>query len=266
MCCGIQPIVHRAAVFQLIATKEDPELFDEIFEEGNDRSSIINRPNSSGETFLYSAAEKRSLEKVKRLINARPHGADINLANSSKQTPLHIACERESSEIVGELLNAKADTNLTDNLGQTPLHVACEKESPEIVVQLLNAKANVNKANNNRQTPLHIAYVKKNTDITLELLNAGAKDNKVMNMTWLGLDSWHYGIKHIVEEPKMLELLQTWSSADEKSQEEMKVRDKFKDNFKVLTVTLPAAMESQEKEEVQEIVRRWNNKHATKCE
>merc|ERR1719356_2211338 len=124
MCCGIQPIVHRAGVFQLIATNEDPELFEEIFEDGKDRSSIINRPNSSGETFLYSAAEKRSLEKVKRLINARPCGADINLANSSKQTPLHIASEKVSSEIVGELLNAKADTNLTDNLGQTPLHVA----------------------------------------------------------------------------------------------------------------------------------------------
>jgi len=65
----------------------------------------------------------------------------------------------------------------------------------------------------------------------------------------------------------MLELLQVWSSADENSQEEaeMRVRDKFKDNFKVLTITLPAAMESQEKEEVQEIVRRWNSNHATKC-
>ena len=87
-------------------------------------------------------------------------------------------------------------------------------------------------------------------------------------MTWLGLDSWLYGIKHVVEEPNMLELLQAWSSADEDSQEEaeMKVRDKFKGDLKVLTITLPAAMESQEKEEVQEIVRRWNNKHATKCE
>ena len=85
---------------------------------------------------------------------------------------------------------------------------------------------------------------------------------------WLSLDGWRYGIKHVVEEPKMLELLQVWSSADENSREEaeMRVRDKFKDNFKVLTITLPAAMESQEKEEVQEIVRRWNSNHATKCE
>jgi len=94
MCCGIQPIVHRAAVFQLIATNEDPELFDEIFKDGIDRSSIIDRPDSSGLTFLHAAFERKSLEKVKRLINARPHGADVNLANSSKQTPLHIACDK----------------------------------------------------------------------------------------------------------------------------------------------------------------------------
>jgi len=49
-------------------------------------------------------------------------------------------------------------------------------------------------------------------------------------MTWLGLDSWPYGIKHVVEEPRLLELLQAWSSADENSQEEaeMKVSDKFR--------------------------------------
>ena len=87
-------------------------------------------------------------------------------------------------------------------------------------------------------------------------------------MTWLGLDSWPKGIKHVVEEPKMLELLQAWSSADENSQEEaeMKVEENFKGDLKVLTITLPPAMESQEKKDVQEIVRRWNNNHATKCE
>ena len=347
MCGGIQPIVHRAAVFQLIATNEDPELFDEIFKDGIDRSSIIDRPNSSGLTFLHAAVERKSLEKVKRLINVKPKGANVNLANTSKetplhiaveneyteivthlifatpyaadvnmpnssrQTPLHIACEKESSEIVAVLLNAKADPNSTDNLGQTPLHIACGNESSEIVtqllnanadtnlanpsarssgqtplhiacgkgstvvvVQLLNAKTDVEKANNSGQTPLQIVCERGFTDITVELLNAGAKiwprveDKKGPDMTWLSLDSWRYGIKHIVEEPKMLELLQAWSSADEDSQEEaeMKVRDKFKGDLKVLTITLPAAMESQEKKNVQEVVRRWNNKYATKCE
>ena len=141
------------------------------------------------------------------------------------------------------------------------------------MTQLLNAKADVDKANNSGQTPLHIVCDKKSTEITLELLNAGAKvlldsEGNGPDMTWLGLDSWPKGIKHVVVEPNMLELLQAWSSADEDSQEEaeMKVRDKFKGDLKVLTITLPAAMESQKKMDVQEIVRKWNNMHATKCE
>ena len=173
-----------------------------------------------------------------------------------------------------QLLNAKAGVNKRNNSGQTPLHKACENESSEIVTQLIDAGALVNLTNTSGQTPLQIACKKGFTDITVELLNAGAKiwprdgDKKGPDMTRLSLDGWRYGIKHVVEQPKMLELLQVWSSADENSREEaeMRVRDKFKDNFKVLTITLPAAMESQEKEEVQEIVRRWNSNHATKCE
>ena len=40
-----QPILHRAAVFQLLES-EDTNLFDEIFDDGNDLSKFINRPNN----------------------------------------------------------------------------------------------------------------------------------------------------------------------------------------------------------------------------
>ena len=44
--CQTQPILHRAAVFQLVEseTKEDTETFDEIFQEGRNLSNFINRP------------------------------------------------------------------------------------------------------------------------------------------------------------------------------------------------------------------------------
>ena len=127
ICCGIQPIVHRAAVFQLIATNENPELFDEIFKDGIDRSSIIDRPDSSGLTFLHAAFQRRSLEKVKRLINVKPKGANVNLANISKQTPLHIAVENEYTEIVVHLINIGAEVNLANSPKQTLLHIASKK-------------------------------------------------------------------------------------------------------------------------------------------
>ena len=62
----IQPILHRAAIFQLVEsdTKEDTEIFGEIFQEEKDLANYIDRPNSSGETPLHKACERQSLEKV----------------------------------------------------------------------------------------------------------------------------------------------------------------------------------------------------------
>ena len=68
-----QPILHRAAVFQLVKA-EDTELFDEIFDAGNDLSKFINRPNSAGQTPLHVACDQQSVSKVAKLLNA---GADI---------------------------------------------------------------------------------------------------------------------------------------------------------------------------------------------
>ena len=67
-----QPILHRAAVFQLVDSdrKEDTELFNEIFQEGNDLSNFINRPNSSGRTPLHNACERQSPRKVVQLLKA----------------------------------------------------------------------------------------------------------------------------------------------------------------------------------------------------
>ena len=98
--CRTQPILHRAE------TKEDSELFDEIFQDGKDLSKFINRPNSSGRTPLYNACERQSARKVLQLLSA---GADVNQTIASGQTALHIACVKQSAEISLELLNAGAE-------------------------------------------------------------------------------------------------------------------------------------------------------------
>ena len=71
-----QPILHRAAVFQLIEsdTKEDSQTFDEIFDDWSGDGNFINRPDSRGRTFLHAVAEKQAFRKVVQLLNA---GAEI---------------------------------------------------------------------------------------------------------------------------------------------------------------------------------------------
>ena len=234
--CPTQPILHRSAVFQLIEsnTREDTELFDEIFQDGKDLSNFINRPDSSGRTPLYNACERQSTKKVLQLLSA---GAKINQTTANGWTALHIACEKQSLRKVQQLLEAGANINTTTDLGRTPLHIACDKKSAEI---------------------------------SLELLNGGAvilsdKKHKGPKLAWLGLGPWRRGIQHVVESPDLLKLLRTWSSADEnlKEKAEQGVNDMFDKDTKVLTIPLTFAIG---REGIMEIARNWNNNHSNKCE
>ena len=116
LCWQTQPILHRSAVFQLIKSDTEDALFDEIFQNGKDLSSFINRPSSSGRTPLYNACERQSSKKVSQLLRA---GANINQTIANGQTPLHIACEKKSAEITFKLLNAGAKV-LPDTTGEEP--------------------------------------------------------------------------------------------------------------------------------------------------
>ena len=64
--------MHRAAVFQLVNSdrKEDIELFNEIFQDGNDLSNFLNRPNTLGRTPLHNACERLSSQKCFQMINS----------------------------------------------------------------------------------------------------------------------------------------------------------------------------------------------------
>ena len=82
-------------------------------------------------------------------------------------------------------------------------------------------------------------------------------------MAWLGLNGWPSGIQHVVESPKLLNLLQTWALEDQNAKAEQRVIEKFVEDTKVLTVPLSA---EEERDGMKEIVRKWNRNHTTKCE
>ena len=93
-------------------------------------------------------------------------------------------------------------------------------------------------------------------------------NGKGPNLGLLGLNGWPTGIQHVIESPDLLNLLQTWASADDnvKEEAEQRVIEKFVEDTKVLTVPLSAAMGREERGRIRKIVRKWNSNHTTKCE
>ena len=108
--CRTQPILHRAAVFQLIESDtKDIKLFEEIFQDGNDLSNFLNRPNTLGRTPLHNACERLSSQKCFQLINSGAkflhdsHGEDPlweshYFALKISERPEHVALLEETME------------------------------------------------------------------------------------------------------------------------------------------------------------------------
>ena len=96
------------------------------------------------------------------------------------------------------------------------------------------------------------------------------REGEGLLMAWFGLDGWLKGIQHVVESPNLLRLPLTWASAggNAKKEAEQRVIKKFVEDTKVLTIPLSADMRRKERkrEEMREMVRKWNSNHTTKCE
>ena len=75
-CCATKPILHKAAIVQLIKSneKEDVDLFDQIFQKEKESLSIVLNQPSSGRYPLHIACDLWSHMKVVTLLRA---GAEI---------------------------------------------------------------------------------------------------------------------------------------------------------------------------------------------
>ena len=81
----------------------------------------INRPFSSGDTFLMTAAAMAACETVRLIIDA---GADINQPGYAGNTALHEAALRGDISIAALLIESGADVNKCDDNGFPPLSAA----------------------------------------------------------------------------------------------------------------------------------------------
>lgn len=102
----------------------------------------INRPTTSGSTYLNDAALKGYLKLVQLLLD---HGAKIESRNPTGGTPLHDAALGGNAEVITLLLNRGARIDAIDrDANATPLMLAASMGRAKAVDTLLQRGANSN--------------------------------------------------------------------------------------------------------------------------
>jgi ankyrin repeat protein len=124
--------------------------------------------NTHGQTSLQLAAERRSYQVVKLLLDWMPEGS-LGTADEPKYTPLLWACASGQLEAVRLFLSEGADANSCVGQGWTPLHAASNRGHLQVVQMLLDNGADPNLRNHKGQTPLQCA-LSKGYFLVVELL------------------------------------------------------------------------------------------------
>jgi ankyrin repeat protein len=145
---------------------------------------VVNK-SVSGVTPIWRAAESRSLDLVKAVVDA---GADVNVYNEEKQTPLWAAVSADSLETVQYLISRGADPRLPqtewkmtvlwpaesreiaallmaagldpkyrDTTGDTAMHQACRHAVRDVVELYLDRGFPIENRDGYNMTPLHSA-------------------------------------------------------------------------------------------------------------
>ncbi|XP_071126842.1 putative ankyrin repeat protein RBE_0220 [Mytilus edulis] len=141
----------------------------------------VNVIDHYGRTALFVASEQGYLEIVKKLVDNKPHGANITFTDNNKKTSLHMACEGGHTDIVKYLIEEGADISALDLNGCSSLHMACISGKKEIVEYLLKInKEEIHQSDNFGQTPIIIASLHGEKEV-VEFLLQFDKEERVQD-------------------------------------------------------------------------------------
>ena len=104
----------------------------------------MGNPNSKdelGRSQLYHAAEKKDIEKTRKLIAA---GALVDDCDNYGETALHCLGWNGCKEVAELILNAGADPTCFDLNGETPLHCSARNNTRAVAIVLCKFGADPN--------------------------------------------------------------------------------------------------------------------------
>ena len=133
---------------------------------GSKVAEFVNQTDNNGDSPLFRACEKGSLEHVKLFL---AKGSHVDLPNKLGNTPLWIACWKRLPEIIQLLLDHNADPNYCNLKGNPPLVSICQKGPKQIAEMLLARGATVNHLNANGDSMILICCRNGQPDV-LQLL------------------------------------------------------------------------------------------------
>jgi SAM-dependent methyltransferase len=160
----------------------DKKMFDwlkenELFCESNSVWQPLQKKDAHlGNPRLHRAVLQGNLDKLEECLE---HGDDIDETNSSGQTALHIAIQKKALNLFNFLLQKGAHAGLYSREGNTPLHEAVLHDSEGLFLQaLIDAGAELNAKLQYMSipgTPLTLAIKAKNVKAVEMLIKAKAQ-------------------------------------------------------------------------------------------
>lgn len=203
-------------------------------------------------------------EKFSSIVNSNPSMKDLFTLTMSSTCHDMELFERvlAGRNLLTFINQAAKDT------GSTLLHAACQVESPRKAFLLLQAGAQL-QADNEGEMP-KVEKLFKGWDFTWELHDLKTDREALFSKLVLtvGPSGWPLGIQHVVESPHLLQLLRSWDAVvgAMKEKAERRVLEAFGRNLQMTSTSFPLSMGGEEREGMEEIIRKWNSKHNAKCE
>ena len=168
---------------KFLENKGNPNVGEVTTQKPNFTDGIAGGKKSPGRTALEMAVDRKSMQIVKLLLEAR---ADPNRKGGYGWTPLMSACQNHQVEMINLLLKCGANPNLTNPFGDTAIVMAANRNLGSGLEALVKAGASLKNGIGDRA--ILTAVESSSEKAVLFLLDAGVNPNGKDRKGWTLLE------------------------------------------------------------------------------